>query len=88
MSRSLLFGTAITPAQLAKERSDMMREGQKVRRFDHVNVIKLLHLLDDRYHVTLIFPLMMKSLDDVIEDDGYQFNEKETKGFVAMILAG
>lgn len=66
----------------------MMREGKMVRRFDHINVINLLHLIDDGYHVTLVFPLMMKSLDDVIDNDGYQFNEKETNGFMAMILAG
>lgn len=84
--KTTLFGTLAQ--DFGREREKQLSEAKMIKMFDHPNVITLLHLIENKDEICLVFPLMMHSLEDEIYTDSYKYTQQRTKQVISMVLAG
>lgn len=73
---------------LGKERQKQLKEAKIIQKLDHPNVISILHLVNEPDEICLVFPLMVRSIEDEIKSTDYQYNQQRTKEVISMILSG
>lgn len=84
--KTTLFGTLTQ--DFGRERAKQLSEAKMIKKVDHPNVIRLLHLIENEDEICLVFPLMMHSPEDEIYNDSYKYAQQRTKQMISMVLAG
>lgn len=74
--------------RLSAARMDNSNEGRLIQKFNHMNVIRLIQLIDCDQTFGLVFPLLSHSLHDEIYDEAYTYSPQRAGAVIYMILDG